>query len=162
MHKLPQPHQISELTLIKEQVQSLTSLKPSRKKNWRILSAWRELRKHKIPYYFLSQNQIAVQPNKFGRSAFIISIEKVSVPGVSWFVDFYSVKQCDTGTSLSLNCTSGASLIQKLLRFSFLHVSDMEGSEMPHRYEPFVYCPMCNARNRMYATTCEECGAILL
>lgn len=161
MSKLPNPNQIAELTALNEQVQSFTLSKPSRKKNWRILSVWRELRKHKIPHYFLSQNQIAVSPLPFGRSAFIIGIEKIIVPGASWSVDYYSVKQTSTGTSLSLYCNNGSSLIQKLLKFSFINQKELSPAVAPLNYEPYRYCDVCGERNKTYDRYCFACNSPL-
>jgi len=149
------------MTAIIPQVKSLYSLQLSRKKNWRILSLWRELRRNKIKYYFLSQNQIVIEPLQYRRTGFIVSIEKMIVPMVSFTVDFYKAKNIYSGTEVILNCTSGISLMKKLVSFSFLHADELQPVPYQQRYEPFQYCPVCGERNRLSDYKCELCGAKL-
>jgi hypothetical protein len=161
MPKLPNHSQIAELNALNEQVHYLTRSRPSRKKNWRILSVWREFRKHGIEYQFQSKDQITALPLLFWRSAFTVSVQRISIPGSSIGVDYYSVCQHATGVRLSLYCINGIDLIKKLLRFSFLNYNEMKIIEEKQRYEPYRYCEVCGERNKTYDRHCSSCNSPL-
>ena len=146
---------------ISHEVQTLTRPRLTRKKNWRIISLWRVLRASNIRYFFLTQNQIAIDPLPFKRDGFVVSIQKIPVPGAAFTIDYYSVKNINTGTELSLNCSNGISLMKKLIRFSFLLPDEIDLHALEQKYEPFQYCPVCGERCRLSDYTCELCGAKL-
>ena len=142
-------------------VRQLMQEKTCRKKNWRILSIWRELRKHKIKYYFLSQNQIVIHPIPFRRGALIISVQKINVPGANFSIDYYTVRQFTTNNSVELPSSTGQQLIRKLLKFSFLLPDEVDERHMTNRYEPYQYCPVCGERTKIIYTLCDSCGTKL-
>jgi len=149
---------VQGIAAINTEISQLLANSTTRKKNWRIVSIWRELRRNRIPYYFLSQNQIVIEAIPLSRSAIIIGIEKIEVPGASFTVDYYAITNVNTGVKLSLNCASGVTLLQKLVKFSLILPQEIRNTERHQRYEPFKYCDICEDRNRITATVCEVCG----
>ena len=149
------------MTATNSQAKTILHPKKANHRNWRVLSLWRELRRHKIAYYFLSWNQISIEPIAFYRPGFVVSIHKVPVPGAAFTIDYYAAKSNETGNEFCSPSISGSEFIKKLVHFSFLHESELKGVPREPRYEPYRYCPVCGERCRLTDYTCELCGAKL-
>jgi len=144
-----------------DELTKMLNRKRAQKRNWRVLSLRRELQHHKIKHYFLSLNQIVVEPIPFLRSSFTVSIHKIPIPGASFTVDYYAAKSTDTGHEFCSPCATGQAFVRKLIQFCYLSESELNTVPRETRYEPYQYCPVCGDRNKLSATVCEMCNAKL-